>query len=214
MKITLLCSDPAHPVNGHLQRWTENNRNQHEISIARKASELTGGDMLFLISCSEIVDAGVRENYGWTLVLHASDLPEGRGWSPHIWRIIGGADHITLSLIEAEDSIDTGKIWQKLTFPVPKHALWHEVNEMLFQREIELIDFAVNNSTNISPWEQDKSIEPTYFRRRKPEDSELDPNESLANQFDLIRICDPNRFPAFFRLNGHKYLINIEKQDE
>lgn len=28
---------------------------------------------------------------------------------------------------------------------------------------------------------------------------------------DLIRICDPDRFPAYFELHGHKYNIRLEK---
>ena len=49
----------------------------------------------------------------YTLVLHASDLPDGRGWSPHVWDVISGKSSLTLSLINAEDSVDTGHIWKK-----------------------------------------------------------------------------------------------------
>lgn len=211
MRISFLCSDMQHPVNGHLRRWIEQQQDKHQIELVFKKSELSGGDILFLISCSEIVGAAERATYRASLVLHASDLPQGRGWSPHTWQIIAGAEEITLSLLEAEDRVDSGRIWKKVKFPVPKHALWNEINERLFDAEIELIDYAVSKFDSIAPVEQDPNIDPTYYPRRSPTDSQLDPTQSIANQFDRIRVCDPNRFPAFFELHGKKYKITVEK---
>src|SRR5690554_2181102 len=102
MKITILCTSREHPVNDWLYRWKEKQQ-QHSVSICRDRQELPGGDLLFLVSCSQIVDAQARRKYRYTLVLHASDLPKGRGWSPHIWKLIEGAKSITVSLLEAED---------------------------------------------------------------------------------------------------------------
>jgi methionyl-tRNA formyltransferase len=92
MKITFLCSNANHPVNAYLHNWISQHAEQHEITLARSASELVGGDILFLISCAEIIDSNARASYRACLVLHASDLPEGRGWSPHVWAILNGAD--------------------------------------------------------------------------------------------------------------------------
>lgn len=211
MKITLLCSDPAHPVNSHLLRWIERNRNDHNISLVRTKKDLSGGDVLFLISCAEIISTLDRAAYRASLVLHASDLPSGRGWSPHIWQIINGAENITLSLLEAEDAVDSGRIWHKITLPICKHALWDEINEQLFSAEINLIDLAVKEFDTIIPAEQNQNIEPTYFPRRNPVDSKIDPELSITAQFDLIRVSDPIRFPAYFELHGHKYKLILEK---
>lgn len=211
MKITLLCSDPSHPVNAHLLRWIERNRGDHNINLVRTKKDLGGGDVLFMVSCSEIISSLDRAAYRASLVLHASDLPYGRGWSPHIWQIINGAEKITLSLLEAEDAVDSGRIWNQITLPIPKHALWDEINERLFAAEIALIDLAVKEFDTVISVEQNQSIEPTYYPRRKPEDSKIDPELSIAAQFDLIRVSDPNRFPAYFDLHGHKYKLILEK---
>lgn len=211
MKITLLCSDPSHPVNAHLESWANRNNDKHQISLVRRKSELPGGDLLFLISCSELVSASDCSAYTACLVLHASDLPRGRGWSPHIWEIEQGAQAITLSLLEAAENVDSGRIWKKLEFDVPKHALWDEINDVLFRSEIELIDFAVNNYKNVNPKSQEKEGAATYYPRRTPENSRLDPSQSIAAQFDRIRVCDPNRYPAFFELHGYRYKVTIEK---
>lgn len=214
MKITILCSDSRHPVNAYLERWVRENGAIHTVELVRKKAEAGGGDILFLISCSEIVTAQDRAAYKVCLVLHASDLPQGRGWSPHIWQIASGAEAITLSLLEAEDKVDSGRIWKKLRIPVPRHTLWDEINHLLFEGEIALMDFAVENFGTIIPQEQPGDVEASYYARRTPEHSRLDPNKTIADQFDLMRVCDPNRFPAFFDHLGHRYILKLEKSHE
>ena len=213
MKITVLCSDSAHPVNSHLQKWIKENIANHTIELVRSRSELTNGDFLFLVSCSEIIKSQHREKYEHTLVLHASDLPQGRGWSPHVWEIVNGGEAVTLSLLEAEDKVDTGRLWLKRLIPVSKIALWLEVNQMLFQAEIDLMKEAVERYSEIEPYTQRLDVEPTYYPRRTPADSELDPQKTIAEQFDLMRMCDPQRYPAWCEFLGHKYKVILEKLD-
>jgi methionyl-tRNA formyltransferase len=214
MKITLLCSDPNHPVNAYLNPWMIAQQGVHDVELLQSKSQLSGGDLLFLISCSEIIKEADRSKFLATLVLHASDLPKGRGWSPHIWEIVDGAELITLSLLEAEDKVDSGRIWAKRQIGVPKDALWDEINRLLFSAEVELIDLAVKQFGRLRPVLQPNADEATYYPKRTPKDSQLDPNKTIAEQFNLIRVCDPNRFPAFFEIYGKKYKLTLEKLDD
>lgn len=214
MKITLLCSDPTHPVNPYLENWMRNAPTTLIVELIRKKSEATGGDILFLISCSEIITASDRSKYKASLVLHASDLPNGRGWSPHIWELAKGAEFMTLTMLEAQDKVDSGSIWRKTKIPVPKHALWDEINHLLFSAEIDMIDYAIENYKLIQPKPQPLDGDATFYRLRTPRDSALDVNKSIAEQFDLIRVCDPNRYPAYFEYLGQRYMMKIEKCHE
>jgi methionyl-tRNA formyltransferase len=172
---------------------------------------LRSGDLLFLISCTEIVDSESRNKFKKVLVIHASDLPIGRGWSPHIWQILEGKDRITLTLLEAEKEVDTGDIWKQMVVTVPSNALWDEINKLIFDAECLLMDFAVANFDQVNPVPQNLSIPSSYYPKRKPSDSELNPEKGIAEQFDLLRVCDPARFPAYFRLRGCEYKIRLEK---
>lgn len=214
MKISILCSDAEHPVNAYVEEWVARHAEAHSIELARKKCDLTGGDILFLISCAELVTMKDRAAYAASLVLHASDLPRGRGWSPHIWEIAAGAESIVLSLVEADDRVDSGRIWRKLQIPIPRHALWDEINHLLFTAEVQLMDFALASFGAVAPAEQSTEVEPTYFRRRTPEDSRIDPNKSIAEQFNLIRVCDPNRYPAVFEHLGQRYALKVEKLND
>ncbi len=117
-----------------------------------------------------------------------------------------------MSLLDAEDGVDTGAIWAKRTIPVPVHALYDEINCLLFDTELSLMDEALTLiSTGAEPVPQPQHIPPTYYRKRTPSDSEIDPTQPLSELFPTIRVMDPQRYPAFFRLHGHTYTIEIKK---
>jgi methionyl-tRNA formyltransferase len=191
--------------------WVHKFKWEHEISIVRRKGDATGGDLLFLISCHEIISATDRNKYRKTLVIHASDLPYGRGWSPHIWQLVQGATEITLSLLEAEDLVDSGAIWMKEKLVIPKSALWNEINQIIFDGELTLMTFAVKNFNVVKSVPQSNDVEATYFSKRTPAMSEIDPKKSIVEQFDLIRVCDPVRYPATFHYLGRKYKIKLEE---
>jgi methionyl-tRNA formyltransferase len=182
----------------------------HEVELVHGKDELSGGDILLLISCHEIILSQDRQRYHASLVIHASDLPEGRGWSPHIWQILEGKRDIVVSLIEAQDQVDTGAVWAQRHLMLEGHELSDEINEKLFAIELELMDEALEKVGRAKPVPQDDR-RPSYYRRRTPDDSRLDPHQPIADQFDLLRVADPVRFPAFFDLRGHRYVVRIEK---
>ena len=211
MKIEILNTDPNHPINPYLRRLEAGLEHDHSISIIRSPKKVTKGDLLFLVSCAELVDPTVTERFKHALVLHASDLPKGRGWSPHIWELLNGEKYITVSLLDAAAAIDSGDIYKKVTVDIPRSALWNEINDLLFAAEIQLIEFAIQNFENLKKYPQNSSIEATHYPKRNPRDSEIDPNKPISDQFDLIRVCDPNRFPAHFHYRGEAYKIILEK---
>jgi methionyl-tRNA formyltransferase len=213
MNISILTTHIKHPVNAYLENWAKKNQN-HQINIVHSKEELDSGDILFLISCSEIISKLQRDRFEKTLVVHASDLPHGRGWSPHVWEIINGATNITLSLLEAADKVDTGDLWKKISVSIPKTALFDEINELIFDSELKLMDFAIENYHTIQPEKQSNIGSSSYWPKRSSKDSEIDINKNISEQFDLIRVCDPDRFPAFFFKDGEIFNITIKKNNE
>jgi len=210
MDITILCSSENHPVNSHLVEWKNRNSHHHNIELLREKAEMSGGDLLFLISCTEILKLEDRQKYKKSLVIHASNLPRGRGWNPHIWQIIEGKTTLCVTMLEAEDKVDSGAIWHQMNVDIPKHFLFDEINNALFEVELSLMDFALKNFKSIVPREQPTDVQPTYYAKRSPSDSRVNPEQSIRSQFDLIRVCDPERFPAFFELYGKKYVVKLE----
>ena len=204
MRISILCSDSRHHVWPMLAEWAH----RHEAYLTDDKRTLSGGDLLFLVSCTEMVGREIRSRFGKTLVIHESDLPQGRGWSPLAWQILEGRNRFTVTLLEAEDEVDSGPVWAKRELVLEGHELSGEINERRDAVRRGLMEFAVENFGHIRPQEQSGMA--SYYVRRTPADSRIDPNRSIASQFDLMRICDL-RFPAFFELRGHRYEIFLQK---
>ncbi|HZQ72379.1 MAG TPA: formyltransferase family protein [Burkholderiales bacterium] len=213
MRIAVLCSDARHPVFGWLERWRARRAGTDDVALATQSAALEGGDLLLLVSCHEILAPELRAKYRKVLVLHASDVPEGRGWSPYIWQVLEGRNRIVVSLLEARDAVDSGAVWAQRAIALEGHELLPEIEQKLFAAELDLMDFAVAHLDSAAPREQDAARTPTVYRRRTPEDSRLDPTRSIAEQFDLLRVCDAERYPAFFELRGCRYIVTVRKAE-
>lgn len=208
-RVDIVCTDPRHGVHPRLERWAARVAAQASVAVHRDTATLAGGDILFLVSCQQIVGRAVRDLYRHTLVLHASDLPRWRGMSPHVWQILAGQPGFTVTLLEAEDAFDTGRIWHQQDVAIAATALFDEINAALFDAEIALMDWALAHAGDVVPRAQHG--EPTVARRRTPADSRIDPARPLVESFDLLRVADPDRYPAFFEHRGQRYRIRIDK---
>lgn len=199
MKIDILFNDKYHPAFHYFEEWCGVNN----ATLVNDRSELKGGDYLFLISCTQILKRE-RELYKQVFVIHESDVPNGRGWSPLAWQVLEGKDHIVITLMEAADSVDAGDVFDKKILILDGTELYGEIHRKCVAVKIELI---MGSAGNVKT---SQTGEPSYYRRRTPEDSRLDVSKSIESQFDLLRICEP-RFPAFFEHRGCKYEVSIKK---
>lgn len=212
MKITILCSSEDHPINKCLLDWVDKYSICHSVVLVRHAVDAEGGDILFLVSCHEIIKSDVRSRYRYCLVLHASDLPQGRGMSPHIWQVIEGKNELVLSLLSADEQLDSGAIWKQIPIVLDGSELYDEINNKVFSAEMDAMSWAIDHIKDAHSSVQHG--EPSYYRKRTPEDCLIDPGLSIESQFDLLRTADPDRYPAFFFLRGCKYKIRLEKVND
>lgn len=211
--VDVLTTDPAHPIYAGLVNWVANqseagvkSRLLTSSSALRDNREKDGNiSLLFLIACHEIVSAEERVFYDRVFVVHASDLPKGRGWSPAVWQILEGIRDLPLCLIEAEDQLDSGAIWLKSCVRVPESAVASEINALLSDATLSLMDRVMRDFHTLRPVPQDSAIQPSYYSKRTPDDSRLDPGKTISEQFELLRVCDPDRYPAFVEARGRVF---------
>jgi len=176
------------------------------VSLIHKHEDVVKGEVLCLLSCEKIFK---KLNYNrYNLVVHESDLPSGKGWSPLTWQILEGKNEIPVTLFEAAESVDSGEIYAKEYIKLNGSELLPEIKDQQGIITIKLILFFLENF----PMEGKKQVgDTTFYDRRKPEDSKLDINKSIAHQFNLLRVCDNERYPAYFSYKGSEYKIIIEK---
>jgi methionyl-tRNA formyltransferase len=168
-----------------------------------------GNDVAFLLSCEKIVGKALLRRSRNNIVVHASALPQGKGMSPLTWQILEGKDDIPLSLFEAEEKIDAGAIYLRDTVHYRGTELLDELRESMGAKILEMcVRFASEYPAIVSRG-QPQTGKATYYRRRIGEDARLDPHKTLAEQFNLLRIADNERYPAFFDWQGRRYVLRI-----
>ena len=147
------------------------------------------------------------------LVPHESKLPRGKGMSPLTWQILEKKDKIFFSLIEANNKIDGGSIYYQKPVKIRKYLIFQEIKEIQLFENLKLIKkFIIHlKKKNSAPKFLKKGGKSSYYKKRNPLDSELNINDTLKNQFNLLRISDYSNYPAFFKIFGKKFKIKISR---
>lgn len=184
----------------------------HEVLMFTDTHDIPKVDLVFYLSFWSLADAGVLERATHSLVVHASDLPMGKGWSPMTWQVLAGESRIPVRLFEAEPSVDSGDIHGAMDILLEGHELVDELRNHLMEATTTLCSNFVNGYPRNVPLRRTQVGESTSYARRVPADSCIDPEASLVAQFNLLRTVDNAAYPAFFEHLGHFYELHIYKR--
>jgi len=172
-------------------------------------------DIVFILSYHKIIPQNILNANKYDIVIHASSLPHGKGWAPLFWQILEGKNEITFTMFEASNGVDNGDIYMQKTLKLNGYELHDEIRDKQAKLIIEMcLEFVENYKQYKNPIPQ--VGKESFYPKRTPKDSKLDIEKSLKEQFNLLRICLNDEYPAFFEIDGHKYILKIEedKRDE
>ena len=167
-------------------------------------------DVCFMLSYSRIVKQGFLDMHAYTIVIHASDLPKGKGMSPLTWQVLEGKNEIVFSLFKATEKLDEGDIFIKKTLKLNGNELVDELREKQVEMPLDLATSFINDHGNLKAVKQEG--EGFQYQRRTPLDSQLDINKTISEQFNVLRVCDNENYPAFFYINDEKFVLRITKE--
>ena len=209
-RITLL-SDPDSWLNAFLPSlicalWQRG----HTVRWIHNPSSLSPGDVCLLLSCGRILSSQQLALHKHNLVVHASALPQGQGWSPMTWQILEGASSIPITLFEAVGDLDAGGIYLQQLLTLKGQELAEEWRVLLAQATSDLCLAWFDHYQEVVSSAKPQHGEASQYARRRPADSQLDPKLSLAEQFNLLRVVDNKSYPAFFHWRGRRYTLNLQ----
>jgi len=172
-----------------------------------------GFEIVLILSYHNIIQEKYLKKHKHNIVVHESALPKGKGWAPMFWQILEGKNEIPFTMFEASNEIDNGNIYMQKTLDLSGYELNEELREKQANFTIEMcLEFLKNYEKYQFPKKQ-KGKE-SFYLKRTPKDSELDINKSLKEQFNLLRIVNNEKYPAFFEIDGYKYKLKIEKMED
>lgn len=146
---------------------------------------------VFFPHWSHRIPADVFRNFE-CVIFHMSDLPFGRGGSPLQNLITRGIYETQVSALKCVEEVDAGPIYLKRPLSL------HGAAEEIYLRASEIIENMIVEIIKKNPQPVAQVGEPTFFKRRRPEQGNLLDAESLDQAFDLIRMLDVDGYPNAF----------------
>ncbi len=209
MKIAILTTAETWFVTYVLELEKQMNKLHYDVTLFFEHETIdTTYNIVFILSYHRIIPKRYLQLHKHNLVVHASDLPKGKGWAPFFWQVIEGKSEIPFTLFEAGEEIDNGDIYLQRHVTLNGYELYEELRLIQVKTTIELcLDFLHEYENVVS---QQQIGEESFYRKRTPEDSQLDINQSIKEQFNLLRTVSNESFPAFFEIDGHRYILKIE----
>jgi len=186
----------------------------HKVMHVHNENELKSADLCFYLSYSKIATKNTLSKFKNNLVVHSSDLPNGRGWSPLTWQILEGKKMITTSLFEAVEDVDRGKIYLQKDLELSGFELLDELHMLQGDLIISMCSEFIQTYPDVLLRAQVQEGEGSFYSRRRPADSELNPDISIREQLNLFRVADNINYPAYVEIDQHHYEFWIKKKDE
>ncbi len=161
-----------------------------------------------------LLEAEIINRHPICLNLHPTLLPKYRGPTTGAFVIRNNEKFAGSTVHILEDEPDTGPIICQSKVELTRFDTVKSMQEKVYALEPQLIVDAFRKlRTGLIPEPQDDKMASIYERKRVPEDSEIDADQSLSLLYDEIRSCDPDTYPAFFYVEGEKVCIRLWRPD-
>jgi methionyl-tRNA formyltransferase len=208
MKVTFLLDKS----NNWIKSFVEEYISSKEVgNIFYNHLDVKDNDIVFILGYTKILDETFLQSNKLNLVVHESDLPRGKGFSPIQWQILEGKNEIVFTLFEAQKEIDSGDIYLQKNVKLSGYELFNEIREIQGKETIKLIDEFLNKFPNIISRKQTGTE--TIYPKRNNKDDMLNVDKTIREQFNHFRIANNGEYPLWFEIDGHKYNLKIEKAD-
>ena len=148
---------------------------------------------VFFPHWSWIIPKEIYENFE-CIVFHMTDLPFGRGGSPLQNLISRGVYETKVSAIRVVQGLDAGDVYCKEPLSIKEgnaNDILKKVSNITFEK---MIPFIIKNN----PVPKKQEGEPTVFKRRTSEQSDISNIDEIKTVYDFIRMLDGEGYPPAF----------------
>ena len=157
--------------------------------------------LIFFPDWSWIIPKKITSNYK-CICFHESNLPKFRGGSPLQNQIIRGITKTKTTAFLMSDGIDEGDIILQQSLSL--NGKIDEIFSRMIKNDFKMIEKIISKNYKLTK----QKGKPSIFKRRKPEDSELNfSSHSLEYFYHFIRMLDDPYPNAFIRLGNKKLIL-------
>ncbi len=209
-KITFLLDKTNLWFEKQLRNYDFKLNNKYIFKISKNPNNIKNQDIVFPLSYTKILTESFLEKNNLVLIVHPSKLPKDKGFASLQYQILRNKNKVFMSLIKAEKKIDAGPIYSQNSFILDGTELSDEIRHIQGLKSLDIMHRFLIKYPKIKSRKQ--SGRSNFNKRRYHEDSELNVNKTIKQQFNNLRINDNKFYPSFFYFKGKKYIIKIFKE--
>src|SRR3989338_1836636 len=107
------------PANNWIEKYIKDIRDIKELSARyhfhfyQQPKEIKNFEIVLILGYTKILSKEFLRANRLNIVIHESNLPEGKGFSPLQWQILEEKNNIPVCLFEAAEEVDTGDILER-----------------------------------------------------------------------------------------------------
>ena len=165
-------------------------------------------DFVFAAGYYEIIPDNILQKVKYGIfVFHETPVPLGRGSAPIYWSVKNKRKNITISCIKIDAKIDTGQIVYQHNIPITNDMGYAQLEAQRQIGTIKCFQVVLDEIKSGYLVLREQSGKGSYTKKRTPESSKLDASKPLEQLWDDIRVCDNDKFPAFFIVDDQTKVI-------
>ncbi len=185
------------------------NNKSINLNFSENYKYVKNQDIVIPISYTKILSDSFFNSNKLVVGVHPSNLPRDKGFAPVQNQILKNRNKIYLTFFQLTSKTDSGPIYFKNFFKLVGNELHNEVRKKQALLIKKMIIKFLNKYPNIK--KETQKGKSNFNKRRYPEHNKLNINKSIKKQFNLLRVSDNEKFPAYFIYKKHKYVLKIYK---
>jgi methionyl-tRNA formyltransferase len=172
-------------------------------------------DNLISLGFPYLIPRTVYSSFKVAINIHPTLLPRYRGPTSGAYILLNDEAYSGATVHYLVEEADKGDIVAQSQVSIGPFDTLRSLQRKVYETEPDLIVKALRLiDAGAAPFPQNEAEACSYPRRRKPEDSLLDPSLPLRYLINAIRASDESAFPAHFYHHGEKVCIKLWRPDK
>ena len=149
-----------------------------------------------------------------TYIIHETPLPEGRGHAPIQWTLSNNKSNFCLSLFKVSAGVDNGLIVYQHNIEIDDYDSCTDLEQKRGKGITECISVFLEEILERVIVLREQTGKPSYYKKRTPLDSCINYAIDPQKLWNALRLCDNEKYPAFFEIDNKKIILKYYKEDD
>ena len=197
--------------NEYYRKLVNKHANSFHFDIVNKVPDIDNNyDLINIINYQKKIENS--HLYPNAVVMHCSDLPQGKGWSPLYYTIVNNHDYYCLTVIKLAEAIDSGNVICKARFKMKKTycidqlRLWDDI--LMLELSCKIVSKCDLSYSSGKQQEEFKQLNASF--NAKPNfDYEICTTDSIQKNISELRARYGKAQP-YIRIDNETFKLKLE----